>query len=80
MPKNKTTVEAPLQTLSSRAEPSDLRFHLTRSQALPQPVHLRQSFYPLGSPQTLCPSIRFCSRPGSSLLYQKPLCPPPLSH
>jgi hypothetical protein len=53
MPKNKTTVEAPLQTLSSRAEPSDLRFHLTRSQALPPTSPLSPIVLPPRKPPNL---------------------------
>ena len=48
------------------------------SGAWPQPVHLRQPLYPLGSPGTLCPPVR--SRRESSFLYkEEPLCPPSLS-
>ena len=35
----------------------------------PQPVHLRQPLYPLGSPRTLCPPVRFRSRHESGFLY-----------
>ena len=48
----------------------------------PQPVHLRQPLYLLGSTASgpLCPPVRFCSRHESAFLYKKePLCPPPLS-
>jgi hypothetical protein len=42
-----------------------------------QPVHLRQPLYPLGSPRTLRPPVRLCSRHESSLFDKKePLCPP----
>ena len=43
-----------------------------------QPVHLRQPLYPLRSPRTLCPLVRFCSRLGNSSPYKEPLCPPTL--
>ena len=38
---------------------------------------------PSEGPQIACPSVQFCSRPGSEFLHKKdtpqPLCPPPLS-
>jgi hypothetical protein len=40
---------------------------------------LREPLNPLGSPKTLCPPVRFCSRRGSPFPYKEPLCSPPLS-
>jgi hypothetical protein len=42
-----------------------------RLRTWPQPVHLRQLSYPLGSTATLCPPVHFCSRPESSFFYNK---------